>query len=156
MGSTRALILWAQEAVFASGRATTAVRFIAVSVNCTNQNAPWSGRVSGGWGGDTQSFTLPYDLFHGGIPGGDDCPAAGVPGGCGNLVAGTTRVWETIHGGNASFSSADWYVTNNPTTQNMTKQTSGQPFVYQSGQVLTEISECRHCRHERRQCMDRL
>src|SRR6266498_1260415 len=63
--------------------------------NCTNQNAPWSGNVSA-WGGDTQSFTLPYDLFHGGIPGGDD-----------------------------SFSSSDWYVTNNPTTQNMTKQTLG-------------------------------
>jgi hypothetical protein len=94
-------------------------------MNCTNQNAPWSGRVSGNWSGDTQSFTLPYDLFHGGIPGGDDCPVAGVPGGCGHLVAGTTRVWETINGGNASFSSADWYVTNNPTTQNMTKQTLG-------------------------------
>jgi len=93
--------------------------------NCTNQNAPWSGRVSGAWSGDTQSFVLPYDLFHGGIPGGDDCPPAGVPGGCGHLIAGTTRVWETINGGNASFSSADWYVTNNPTTQNMTKQTLG-------------------------------
>src|SRR5258708_32334792 len=32
MGSTRALTLWAQEAVFASGRATTAVRIIAVLV----------------------------------------------------------------------------------------------------------------------------
>ena len=93
--------------------------------NCTSQNAPWSGRVSGGWSGDTQSFVLPYDLFHGGIPGGDDCDPAGVPGGCGHLVAGTTRVWETIHGGNSSFSSADWYVTNNPATQNMTKQTLG-------------------------------
>jgi hypothetical protein len=93
--------------------------------NCTNQNAPWSGRVSGAWSGDTQSFTLPYDLFHGGIPGGDDCPAAAVPGGCGHLVAGTRRVWETINGGNASFSSSDWYVTNSPITQNMTKQTLG-------------------------------
>jgi hypothetical protein len=92
---------------------------------CTNQNAPWSGRVSGAWSGDTQSFVLPYDLFHGGIPGGDDCPAAGVPGGCGHLIAGTTRVFETINGGNASFGSADWYITNNPTTQNMTKQTLG-------------------------------
>ena len=74
---------------------------------------------------DTRSFVLPYDLFHGGIPGGDDCPPAGVPGGCGHLVVGTTRVWETIHGGNAYIGSADWYVTNNPTTQNMTKQTLG-------------------------------
>lgn len=92
--------------------------------NCTAQNAPWSGSVSP-WGGDTQSFVLPYDLFHGGIPGGDDCAPAGVPGGCGHLIGGTTRVWETIHGGNASVSASDWYVTNNPTTQNMTKQTLG-------------------------------
>jgi len=96
--------------------------------NCTSQNAPWSGNVSGGsgvWSNDTRSFILPYDLFHGGIPGGDDCPAAGVPGGCGHLIAGTTRVWETISGGNSSFSGSDWYITNNPTTQNMTKQTLG-------------------------------
>ena len=93
--------------------------------NCTSQNAPWSGRVSGGWSSDTQSFVLPYDLFHGGIPGGDDCPAAGVPGGCGHLIAGTTRVWETINGGNATFGSGDWYITNNPSTQNMTKQSLG-------------------------------
>jgi hypothetical protein len=94
-------------------------------MNCTNQNAPWSGRVSGAWSGDTQSFILPYDLFHGGIPGGDDCAPPGVPGGCGHLIAGTTRVWETINGGNASFGSSDWYITNNPTNQNMTKQTLG-------------------------------
>jgi hypothetical protein len=94
-------------------------------MNCTGQNAPWGGSVSGGWSGDTQSFILPYDLFHGGVPGGDDCPTAGVPGGCGHLIAGTTRVWETTNGGNASFSSSDWYITNNPITQNMTKQTLG-------------------------------
>src|SRR5438094_2538086 len=92
--------------------------------NCTNEFAPWAG-VSGGWLADIRSFVMPYDLFHGGIPGGDDCPPAGVPGGCGHLVVGTTRVWETIHGGNASVGSGDWYVTNNPTTQNMTKQTLG-------------------------------
>src|SRR5213596_2262917 len=92
--------------------------------NCTNPGSGWSS-VRGGWSGDTQSFVTPYDLFHGGIPGGDDCPPAGVPGGCGHLNVGTTRVWETIHGGNASLGSADWYVTNNPTTQNMTKQTLG-------------------------------
>jgi hypothetical protein len=92
--------------------------------NCTAPNTSWVS-VRGGWGSDTQSFILPYDLFHGGVPGGDDCPAAGVPGGCGHLVSGTTRVWETIAGGNATMNSASWYVTNNPTTQNMTKQTLG-------------------------------
>jgi hypothetical protein len=92
--------------------------------NCTNQFAPWSS-VAGSWFSDTRSFVMPYDLFHGGIPGGDDCPPAGVPGGCGHVIAATTRVWETIHGGNASMGSGDWYITNNPTTQNMTKQTLG-------------------------------
>ena len=49
---------------------------------------PLESDVSGSWCGDTRSFILPYDLFHGGIPGGDDCPPAGVPGGCGHLIAG--------------------------------------------------------------------
>jgi len=92
--------------------------------NCTNQFAPWAS-VSGSWFSDTRSFVMPYDLFHGGIPSGDDCPPAGVPGGCGHLIVGTTRVWETIAGGNATMNSSSWYVTNNPTTQNMTKQTLG-------------------------------
>ena len=93
--------------------------------NCTNQQcARWSS-VAGSWSGDTRSFVMPYDLFHGGVPGGDDCPPAGVPGGCGHLITASTRVWETIHGGNATMSSGDWYITNNPTTQNMTKQTLG-------------------------------
>jgi hypothetical protein len=92
--------------------------------NCTGQFAPWAG-VSGGWLSDVRSFVTPYDLFHGGVPGGDDCPPAGVPGGCGHLVVGSTRVWETIAGGNATMNGASWYVTNNPTTQNMTKQTLG-------------------------------
>ncbi len=91
---------------------------------CTNQFAPWSS-VAGSWFSDTRSFVMPYDLFHGGIPGGDDCPPAGVPGGCGHLIAATTRVFETINGGNASMGSGDWYITNNPTSQNMTKQTLG-------------------------------
>ncbi len=92
--------------------------------NCTASGATWSS-VRGSWTGDTQSFILPYDLFHGGIPGGDDCPAAGVPGGCGRLIAGTTRVWETVSGGNSTMSASSWYVTNNPSNQNMTKGTLG-------------------------------
>jgi hypothetical protein len=92
--------------------------------NCLAGGAGYN-NVRGGWGGDTQSFILPFDIFHGGVPGGDDCAPAGTPGGCGHLVAGTTRVWETIAGGDATMNSASWYVTNNPTTQNMTKQTLG-------------------------------
>ena len=89
--------------------------------NCTAPGATWSTRT-GGWGSDTKSFILPYDLFHGGIPGGDDCPPAGATGGCGRLIAGTTRVWETVTGAAATTT---WYVTNNPATQNMTKQALG-------------------------------
>lgn len=78
----------------------------------------------GAWTGDTQSFVLPINLFHGGIPGGDDCPAAAPSGGgCGHLIAGTTRVWETVTGNSSGTPS--WYVTNNPSTQNMTKGTLG-------------------------------
>ena len=35
----------------------------------------------GGWTGDQQSFVLPIDIFHGGIPGGDDCLPAGSAAG---------------------------------------------------------------------------
>src|SRR5205085_169056 len=52
-------------------------------------------------------------------------PAAGTPGGCGHLLAATTRVWESVSGGNASMPGSSWYVTNNPTTQNLTKNTLG-------------------------------
>jgi len=90
--------------------------------NCTASGATWTSK-KGGWSSDTQSFILPFDIFHGGIAGGDDCPAAGSSGGCGHLVAGTTRVWETITG-NAT-STVTWYVTNNPSTQNLTKGTLG-------------------------------
>jgi hypothetical protein len=93
--------------------------------NCTASGATWTSK-KGGWSSDTQSFILPFDLFHGGIAGGTDCPAAASNGGCGRLVAGTTRVWETITGNAANSSgTVTWYVTNNPTTQNLTKQTLG-------------------------------
>lgn len=86
--------------------------------NCTASGATWS-TARGSWTGDTQSFVLPYDLFHGGIPGGDDCSAAGIPGGCTHLIAGTTRVWETITGGNSTSPTSIWYQST-PTTCNGT------------------------------------
>ena len=93
--------------------------------NCTAGGASWTSK-RGAWTGDQQSFILPFDLFRGGIPGGDDCPAAATNGGCGRLLAGTTRVWETITGNAANSSgTVTWYVTNNPTTSNLTKGTLG-------------------------------
>ena len=65
--------------------------------NCTQPGATWTS-WRGSWTSDTQSFVLPVSLFHGGIAGGDDCQPAGTTTGCGHLLAGTTRVWETVIG----------------------------------------------------------
>lgn len=92
--------------------------------NCTAPNATWSS-ARGSWTGDTQSFVLPINLFRGGISGGDDCAAAGLTSGCGHMIAGTTRVWETISGAGATVPTSVWYVTNNPTTANLTKGNLG-------------------------------
>jgi hypothetical protein len=96
--------------------------------HCTDPGSSWA-NARGSWTGDTQSFILPINMFHGGIPGGDDCDPAGPLTGCGHLIAGTTRVWETIRGAEASVPTSAWYVTNNPTTQNMTKQSLGNRSV---------------------------
>lgn len=91
------------------------------AVNCTAGGASWS-NYKGGWGSDTQNFSLPVNIFHGGIPGGDDCSPSGASTGCGHLLAGTTRVFESITG---VAGTNTWVVTNNPSTANMTKQTLG-------------------------------
>ncbi len=88
--------------------------------NCTQPGATWTS-WAGSWTSDTQSFVLPVSLFHGGIPGGDDCQPAGATTGCGHLLAGTTRVWETTTG----TATKSWYVTNNPITANLSKGTLG-------------------------------
>ncbi len=87
--------------------------------NCTASGAAWSDRT-GGWTGDVQSFVLPYEIFKGdpNTPG-NDCGPAGATTGCGHLVVGTVRVWETITGAAAT---PIWYV-NSPA--NLTKQTLG-------------------------------
>ena len=90
--------------------------------NCTASGATWNS-IKGPWSSDTQSFVLPVNLFHGGIPGGDDCQAGSATTGCGHMLAGTTRVWETI---TAAAGSVSWYITNNPPlTANLTKGTLG-------------------------------
>ncbi|MFL6569752.1 MAG: dockerin type I domain-containing protein [Chthoniobacterales bacterium] len=84
-------------------------------LNCTVGGASWASS-RGAWTGDQQSFVLPVNLFHGGISGGDDCAPSGASNGCGHMLAGTTRVWETVSGTQATVPSASWYVTNNTTT----------------------------------------
>ena len=87
--------------------------------NCTAAGAGWSDR-SGGWTGDIQSFILPYEIFKGdpNTPG-NDCEPAGATTGCGHLIVGTVRVWETITG---AATAPTWYVNSPP---NLTKQTLG-------------------------------
>ena len=88
--------------------------------NCTASGASWSTKT-GGWTGDTQSFILPYEIFKGdpNTPG-NDCGPAGASSGCGHLIVGTVRVWETITG--TASTTVTWYV-NSPA--NLTKQTLG-------------------------------
>jgi hypothetical protein len=64
------------------------------SANWIPDSSPWSNPASP----DTQSFVLPYEIYKG-TPGNPvtDCP----PSGCGHLIVGTTRVWETLSAGNA-------------------------------------------------------
>lgn len=87
--------------------------------NCTASGASWTDRT-GAWTSDTQSFILPYEIFKGDpTTPGNDCGPAGVSTGCGHLIVGTVRVWETITG---AASTPTWYV-NGPA--NLTKQTLG-------------------------------
>ena len=74
------------------------------------------------------------------------------PGGCGHLVAGTTRVWETItRQRRRCDGTVTWYVTNNPSTQNMTKQTLGNRSFINQVKYSPKWSERGDRRHERRQ-----
>jgi uncharacterized repeat protein (TIGR01451 family) len=89
------------------------------TANCTAGGATWSSR-RGGWTGDQQSFVLPFELFHGDVNNpANDCGPAGATTGCGHLIAGTVRVWETLTGATGTNT---WYV-NSPA--NLTKASLG-------------------------------
>lgn len=95
--------------------------------NCTVGGATWTTNRGGWFNVDQQQFSLPVNLFHGGIPGGDDCVASTA---CGHILVGTTRVWETITGNaNQSNMSTIWYQstpsTCNGTNACLTKGTLG-------------------------------
>ncbi len=87
--------------------------------NCTASGATWSA-IARPWSTDTQSFVLPYEIHKGDLNNpANDCGPAGTTTGCGHLVVGTVRVWETITGAAATPS---FYV-NSPA--NLTKQALG-------------------------------
>jgi len=62
--------------------------------------------ATGGWTADTRSFVFPYEIYK------YDCPATG----CTHMIAGSTRIWETITG---AVPSSSWYANSG----NLTKQT---------------------------------
>jgi hypothetical protein len=111
---------------------TDGARLWRCGIDCLSSGAHWQSGYSTlvmPWANDTTAFVAPFDLFHGGIAGGDDCAPARPGGGCGHLLLGTTRVWETVSGGKADV---NWHVSNDPESQNMTKQTLGsQSFINQ-------------------------
>ncbi len=76
------------------------------------------------WGGDTLSFVMPFELYRYGEldAAGSGCTSAI---GCTYMIAGTTRVWETIQG---AIPRSSWYA-NSP---NLTKGTlAGRSFINQ-------------------------
>ncbi len=94
-----------------------------VACTASVQSSAWSS-FSSGWGGDQQSFVLPYEIFKGtpGNPGGradTDCAATG----CSHMIAGTIRVWENIvaTAASATTARAGWLI-NSP---NLTKSSLG-------------------------------
>lgn len=68
-----------------------------VVVSTNGPNSP-EADASGNWGSDTLSFIFPYDIYRYGEL---DAPGSGCTSaqGCTNLIAGSTRVWETTTGG---------------------------------------------------------
>ena len=77
---------------------------------CTAGQAVWTA-ITGGWSSDPKSGILPYEIFKGDLNNpANDCAAAGPSTGCGHLIAGTNRVWETITGAAASPTQVTWYV----------------------------------------------
>ena len=87
--------------------------------NCTASGAVWT-TLAKPWSADTQAFAMPYELFKGDtVNAANDCGPAGATTGCGHLVVGTVRVWESITGAAATPA---FYV-NSPA--NLTKQSLG-------------------------------
>ncbi|MGB0134606.1 WD40/YVTN/BNR-like repeat-containing protein, partial [Dokdonella sp.] len=81
-------------------------------------SSPTTARPAGtGWGGDTLSFVMPFELYRYG-----DTSVAGsgctLDPGCTYMIGGTTRVWETLLGG---IPRSSWY----PNSPNLTKNTLG-------------------------------
>jgi hypothetical protein len=89
----------------------------AIVVSTSGPNSSPSAAYPSGWGGDTLSFIMPFELYRYGEL---DEPGSGCTSaqGCTYMIAGTTRVWETLTG---AIPRTSWYA-NSP---HLTKGTLG-------------------------------
>ncbi len=88
-----------------------------IVVSTSGPNSGPTAAYPSGWGGDVLSFVMPFELYrHGAL----DAAGSGCTSttGCTFLIAGTTRVWETITG---AIPRTSWY----PNSPNLTKGTLG-------------------------------
>ncbi|MGB0132504.1 hypothetical protein [Dokdonella sp.] len=87
---------------------------LVVTENGPGSQGEWANT---GWGGDTLSFVMPFEIYrHGELDvAGSGCTSAI---GCTFLIAGTNRVWETVEG---AVPAESWY----PNSPNLTKNTLG-------------------------------
>ena len=136
--STRASIRSAPGPACASGRATTAAALSPLRQQLHRVGgASWTS-VTGGWT-RRHAVVRPAVRY---LPRRDPrrrrLRAGRRTGGCGHLIAGTTRVWETITGGNAVDEPR-------PGTSRTTRRPehdqadARQPLLHQPGQVLAQV-----------------
>ncbi|MEY2546118.1 MAG: hypothetical protein QOG48_1235 [Verrucomicrobiota bacterium] len=78
--------------------------------NCTAGQAVWTD-ITGGWSSEIRSGILPYEIYK------DVCGPAGPDTGCGHLIAGSNRVWETITGAKANPLDVSWYANSDDLTK---------------------------------------
>lgn len=94
---------------------------------------PLNAAATGPWGGDRLSFVMPVELYRYGEL---DAPASGCTSvaGCGRMLGGTNRVWETITG---AVPASSWYA-NSP---DLTKGTlNDRSFVNQLAHAVSDPS----------------
>lgn len=95
-----------------------------IAVSTTGPTGPTVPARPAGWGGDTLSFIMPFELYRYGEL---DVPGSGctTTTGCTFMIAGTNRVWETITG---AIPSSSWQ----PNSPVLTKGTlGGRSFINQ-------------------------
>lgn len=101
-----------------------------IAVSTTGPGGPLQPAAPNGWGGDTLSFVQPYEIYRYGAL---DAPGSGCTSsiGCTFMIAGTTRVWETIQG---AVPRTSWY----PNSPNLTKGNLGnRSFINQLAYSIT-------------------